>query len=228
MHDPQAPCEKDNFGTYNNVVEVKPALFQESDDEEENPSDYAVVVQRKSEDRNLQKMIKITYPFNANWVNLKGSWDDWAQEIPLKKFKNNITGHNEFYVKIRLSKGVYEYKFLVDGQWMIDPTKLTVKKPDGYENNIIEVKSKQKAKAAFFEKDRKFQWEPMPAIDAPGDFKYMFQGHSMSVVGEDVYIFGGMVNQTFSNEMYKINLVTNKVSIVEQLGQIPDGRAYHG
>lgn len=48
-------------------------------------------------------------------VGLAGSFNEWSPEI-MRKQKNGA-----YAVTKPLSKGTYEYKFLVDGHWQQDP-----------------------------------------------------------------------------------------------------------
>lgn len=52
----------------------------------------------------------------AEEVCLAGSFNDWSQKAdPLK----NATG--TWKVRKKLEAGPHEYKFVVDGEWMLDP-----------------------------------------------------------------------------------------------------------
>ena len=54
---------------------------------------------------------------NAKEVFLTGDFNDWSQEKhPMRKDKNGT-----WKKRVMLSPGSYEYKFLVDGQWLEDP-----------------------------------------------------------------------------------------------------------
>ena len=50
-------------------------------------------------------------------------------------------GPKGWNIRLNLPPGIYEYKFIVDGQWMIDPQNpsKTLNKYDGY-NSVINVK----------------------------------------------------------------------------------------
>jgi 1,4-alpha-glucan branching enzyme len=66
------------------------------------------------------KNSKITFSFqsdDANEVILMGNFNNWNPEkYPMKKNENGT------WEKIMtLPPGEYEYKFLVDGEWKIDP-----------------------------------------------------------------------------------------------------------
>src|SRR3954453_18575346 len=62
------------------------------------------------------KTKKETFSFNdaeAQSVSLVGDFTDWEQNaIPLKKGKNGA-----WKATVSLEPGVYEYRFLVDGEW---------------------------------------------------------------------------------------------------------------
>jgi len=53
------------------------------------------------------------------------------------------------------------------------------------------------------------------------------QGHSLSVMGDFVYIFGGFANGKFKNSMHVINLKTWEIDLANCQGSLPEERAYH-
>lgn len=69
-------------------------------------------------------------------VLVSGSFTDWEkQPIPLQRDSSGT-----WTATVRLSPGVHEYLFIVDGQWRSDPTCLTrVPNPFGTENMTREV-----------------------------------------------------------------------------------------
>ncbi|OGR07877.1 MAG: hypothetical protein A2511_11500 [Deltaproteobacteria bacterium RIFOXYD12_FULL_50_9] len=73
---------------------------------------------------------------NAREVFVAGDFNGWnSTEYPMRKFKGDI-----WKKSLKLKKGRYEYKFIVDGDWWIDP-----KNPErqttsfGVENSIVMV-----------------------------------------------------------------------------------------
>lgn len=50
----------------------------------------------------------------AKKVSIAGDFNDW-QPAPLRKSKD------EFALTLPVAGGTHEYKFLVDGQWIVDP-----------------------------------------------------------------------------------------------------------
>lgn len=72
----------------------------------------------------------------ANQVLLSGTFNQWSESTdPMKR---DSTGT---WKKVKmLLHGQYEYKFIVDGEWMLDPgCSDTVPNRHGTFNNVIEV-----------------------------------------------------------------------------------------
>ncbi|KAK9133973.1 hypothetical protein Scep_013501 [Stephania cephalantha] len=57
----------------------------------------------------------ITWSYGGKEVAVEGSWDDWKTKKPLQKSGKDFT-----IMKV-LPSGVYQYRFLVDGQWTYAP-----------------------------------------------------------------------------------------------------------
>jgi 1,4-alpha-glucan branching enzyme len=73
----------------------------------------------------------------ANKVMLAGSFNNWDHtSMPLKR-----TNKEGLWAKdMVLNPGKYEYKFVVDGNWINDPrNRKTIRNPFGTENSLIEV-----------------------------------------------------------------------------------------
>jgi 1,4-alpha-glucan branching enzyme len=75
----------------------------------------------------------------AREVFLAGSFNNWdptaTPMIPL--------GHGRWGKELTLKPGSYEYRFVVDGQWMSDPAaKQSVPNPYGESNSIMVVRAK--------------------------------------------------------------------------------------
>ncbi|POO00038.1 AMP-activated protein kinase, glycogen-binding domain containing protein [Trema orientale] len=73
----------------------------------------------------------IVWPSSASEVLLAGSFDGWATQRKMIKSSTGI-----FSLWLQLYPGKYEIKFIVDGQWRIDPLRPIVKN-SGYENNLL-------------------------------------------------------------------------------------------
>jgi 5'-AMP-activated protein kinase regulatory beta subunit len=69
----------------------------------------------------------------ARHVYVTGSWDTWKRKIPLVK------STHDFSTILNLNPGRYEYKFLVDGKWMVDDTLSKTDNPMGSQNNVVTI-----------------------------------------------------------------------------------------
>lgn len=58
---------------------------------------------------------RLTQIENANEVHLAGEFNGWT---PMQMEKRG----NEFQALVELEPGEYQYKFVVDGQWIDDPS----------------------------------------------------------------------------------------------------------
>uniref|UniRef100_W5KDT7 Protein kinase, AMP-activated, beta 1 non-catalytic subunit, b n=1 Tax=Astyanax mexicanus TaxID=7994 RepID=W5KDT7_ASTMX len=70
----------------------------------------------------------------AKDVYVSGSFNNWANKIPLSK------SHSNFVAVVDLPEGEHQYKFYVDGNWTLDPKQPVVTSKSGTVNNIIQVK----------------------------------------------------------------------------------------
>lgn len=70
----------------------------------------------------------------AKEVYVSGSFNNWATKIPLNRSRNN------FVAIVDLPEGEHQYKFCVDGQWILDPTGAVMTSKTGTVNNVIQVK----------------------------------------------------------------------------------------
>ncbi|XP_050237668.1 protein PTST homolog 2, chloroplastic [Mercurialis annua] len=73
----------------------------------------------------------IVWTNSASEVLLAGSFDGWTTKRKMQKSDVGI-----FSLCMKLYPGKYEIKFIVDGEWKVDPLRPVVCS-DGYENNIL-------------------------------------------------------------------------------------------
>jgi hypothetical protein len=79
------------------------------------------------------------FPY-ADVVALAGSFNEWK---PSKTLFAQVDG--EWVCRVRLPPGKYTYKFIVDGEWMVDPTNpLTEDDGSGNVNSVVVVGEDQK------------------------------------------------------------------------------------
>jgi hypothetical protein len=75
---------------------------------------------------------------NASLVFLTGTFNAWNQS-QLRFAREG----DEWVCRLDLDPGVYQYKFIVDGDWLLDPSNPdTAEDEAGNVNNVIEVKRK--------------------------------------------------------------------------------------
>jgi Glycogen recognition site of AMP-activated protein kinase/Domain of unknown function (DUF3471) len=73
---------------------------------------------------------------DASLVVLTGSFNNWHQSQLLFAREGD-----EWVCRVDLDPGVYQYKFVVDGDWLLDPSNPdTAEDEAGNVNNVIEVK----------------------------------------------------------------------------------------
>jgi len=78
----------------------------------------------------------VAYSPQASKVQIAGDFNSWQPDKT--QMRRNDDG--SWQVKLRLSKGVYRYRLVVDGKWQQDPhNKITEPNPYGELNSVIRV-----------------------------------------------------------------------------------------
>lgn len=96
-----------------------------------------VMIKNKKVETSGKKIdFSLTAP-SANKVMLAGTFNNWDYKTsPLTKSKDNIWRRS-----LTLKPGRYEYKFVVDGNWILDPKNTSRSWSSlGTENSIIEIR----------------------------------------------------------------------------------------
>ncbi|KAK7309559.1 hypothetical protein RJT34_06385 [Clitoria ternatea] len=98
---------------------------------------HKVVEEKQKKINSAQKALHIlkntcvVWPNNASEVLLVGSFDGWSTKRKMEKLSTGI-----FSLSLQLYPGKYEIKFIVDGEWKLDPLRPVVS-DSGYENNLF-------------------------------------------------------------------------------------------
>ena len=94
---------------------------------------------QSSEKTNREKVVFAFEAAQAKEVYLLGDFNQWnPKKHPMKR-----EGQNKWVASVVLPEGQYEYKFLVDGQWVEDPLNEQVcRNCFGTHNNIFNVSRK--------------------------------------------------------------------------------------
>lgn len=75
----------------------------------------------------------IHWSFGGSHVEVEGSWDNWSSRTVLQHSGKDFT-----IIKL-LAPGVYQYKYIVDGQWRYAPNLPAMYDDIGNINNVLEV-----------------------------------------------------------------------------------------
>ncbi len=73
----------------------------------------------------------------AKTVLLAGDFTDWQARA--RKMRRVRRGSTTFAATVSLPPGTYQYKFLVDGEWLEDPKAEAVPNPLGTRNSVRSV-----------------------------------------------------------------------------------------
>ena len=82
--------------------------------------------------------VTFSYKFdnrNPKTVLVCGSFDDWKEKHPLS-FNQSL---DKWTCTISIKKGKHLYKYIIDGNWEINPNEPSIKGNDGITNNVINV-----------------------------------------------------------------------------------------
>ncbi|OWM85647.1 SNF1-related protein kinase regulatory subunit beta-2 [Punica granatum] len=75
----------------------------------------------------------ITWCYGGKEVSVEGSWDNWRTRMPLQRSGKDFT-----IMKV-LPSGVYQYRFIVDGQWKYAPDLPWTQDDAGAAYNILDL-----------------------------------------------------------------------------------------
>ena len=82
--------------------------------------------------------VKFTAQFpGAERVFLTGDFSGWDPEA--RRMKRVRRGEDSFVATVHLEPGCYEFKYVLDGEWVCDPHLPRVANGLGVENSVIEV-----------------------------------------------------------------------------------------
>ena len=71
----------------------------------------------------------------AQSVQICGSFDKWQVRHPLTL----DTMKNQWVITLKIKKGQYSYKYVVDGNWVINDKEPTFREGNGIVNNVIKL-----------------------------------------------------------------------------------------
>ena len=69
-------------------------------------------------------------------VQVAGSWNQWTPR------DLNFVGDDTWLLSLSIPPGTFQYKYIIDGVWIHDPSKKWLQDGQGNTNNVIKVESK--------------------------------------------------------------------------------------
>nr|GMD19599.1 protein ptst, chloroplastic [Ipomoea batatas] len=84
----------------------------------------------------LLRTTHIVWPNSVSEVLLAGSFDGWTSQLKWLQRKMEKSSAGIFSVTMLLYPGRYEFKFIVDGKWRVDPLRPIIVN-HGHENNLL-------------------------------------------------------------------------------------------
>lgn len=93
-----------------------------------------------------EQTIEITWEHGGNEVVLRGEWDGWEQDVKMERLKPEGGGFscllraNTHFMKKQGDQKIktesVQFKYIVDGKWMVDESKPTEYDANGNRNNV--------------------------------------------------------------------------------------------
>ena len=118
--------------SYNGIVLGKMKINNIITKSEHYNSDQITQEKTESEVQN-KNLIKFFWREGGNEVFITGSFCDWSKRFKMYKNRNDI-----FEVELFLTKGLYQFKFIVDNIWRCSSDYPQTKDDQGIYNNFIE------------------------------------------------------------------------------------------
>lgn len=112
-----------------------PAVPLQRPDEMQAPSHAWMQASSAYDDMSNEQGIPtmITWSYDGKEVAVEGSWDNWRMRMPMQRSGKDFT-----IMKV-LPSGVYQYRFLVDGQWRYAPDLPWAQDDAGNAYNILDL-----------------------------------------------------------------------------------------
>ena len=71
-----------------------------------------------------------------NYVKVAGTWNNWKPQNLIYNQEDDT-----WMLSLSLKPGTYQYKYIIDGDWIHDPSKRWIEDDTGNVNNVIVVES---------------------------------------------------------------------------------------
>ena len=149
----------------------------------------------------------------ATTVVVKGGWDSWAGEIALVKGQDNV-----WSVEKELVPGKYEYKFIVDGDYIQDPLNANTVDPNNNQSNsIVIVSGMYSSETLAVEKGQDLALpSTLNYVDAAGNAGTKTVTYALVDDSDnDVTLSNGTLNVAASSELTSVDVIATATDDAE-------------
>lgn len=226
-------------GIRNNIIRNVPVVlgtFQTRQRLDDSSCDLSSVDSPDSALRSQEVLFTLNYIFlncmlnkchltSYNQVEVWGSWNFWTQGTVLHK---ELELENMLCCQRVMEAKKHYYKFKIDDQWCLDPWS-PVENVDGNLNHVLDLSNNgpREPKATFdFAFCKKLDFE---FIDGPTGSGQSIYGCSLNVIGENLYIFGGLFKENKTNKLFQVNIYSSKLReiVLPKNEHTPPPSAFH-
>lgn len=162
-------------------------------------------------------------------VNLRvtGSWDGWKSKLRMNPVHPNKENPKLFFKKLMLRPGEYQFKYILNGEWMLEKSKPVINDENGISNHPLSVDffSPEEKSSKIIFGGQKAKWDCILIKDMPNMSLY---GHSINMVDDNLYIFGGRRQLgAYRNQMIKIDVKSGKTDLLNtESDYVPEPRGF--
>lgn len=162
-------------------------------------------------------------------VELFGSWDNWACGEKMLKHKTTEKDYTYWYIQKTLGVRYYEYKFKIDGEWILDIYRDTVD-TYGHTNHAFDLprlifQNHLEPSKVQLNLNKTVRINLLKSENL--DF-FSLYGHSMNAIGPKIYIYGGFCRNSFINSILEVNPDDLDVKVIEMVDKnSPNKISFH-
>ena len=157
----------------------------------------------------------LVYHISDLEIEVWGSWDNWAVGEAMNGSCDKNTTITTYTLKKRVKRRIYNYKFKVNGIWMIDPYREAVEM-EGIVNHVLNCEDEINFDFKQLQKDLIVSNIIETSVffhEKLRDFDLV--GHSLTTVGGKLFMFGGKDRDSFTNNIFKIEFNPFKIKLLE-------------
>lgn len=230
---PNYPVIRSPQGILNNFIVIEPVNYPSIsiEHQKEQSNQHSIIANILLSRYSLKLMLRSLNLLIKDKVNIKvyGSWDDWRDGREMEYHVGNGKGPEYYCSEIHLPIGKYEYKFTIDGKWIIDPFRM-VKKNDEHLNHHFDLNKMIKPNKTNPIKIDLQANIKLPVTEVKVDALELFKiyGHSMNVVDSKIWIFGGCFQSSFLGSMIVVDPKNHSADIFQAMDvNAPEQLGFH-